>query len=219
MKIAIIDYGSGNLHSVQHSVAFAAAQHPGADVKTVSDADALMGCDYIILPGVGHFADCWSGLNKIDGMTGALEEMVLARARPFLGICVGMQLLADHGHEGGQATPGLGWIRGQVRHFSDAFGKTGTTPLKVPHMGWNQLTVHERNHPVSAALEEQVHMYFVHSYVFETEDKAHIFASCDYGVQVPALIGRDNLLGTQFHPEKSQRAGQQLLDAFLSWQP
>jgi glutamine amidotransferase len=179
----------------------------------------LQACDYIIVPGVGHFADCWTGLSAIDGMVEALGEAVLEKGKPFLGICVGMQLLANEGHEGGNTTPGLGWISGKVRHFADCLDGGDMGELKIPHMGWNDLQIKTSGHPVAAALPAAVQMYFVHSYVFDEIDTEHILAITDYGLPVPALIGRDNIVGTQFHPEKSQHAGQAMLDAFLSWQP
>lgn len=219
MKIGIIDYGSGNLHSVHHSVAHAAAMKTDMKVQTLSDTENLKNCDYIIVPGVGHFADCWAGLSEIDGMVEALREAVLEKAKPFLGICVGMQLLADEGHEGGNITPGLGWISGKVRHFSDCLDSASHPHLKIPHMGWNQLRLTQGDHPICASLPAQVQMYFVHSYVFDDLGASHILAVADYGMPVPALIGRDNIIGTQFHPEKSQQAGQAMLDAFLSWRP
>ena len=219
MKIGIIDYGSGNLHSVHHSVAHAAARKTDMQVQTLSDTENLKNCDYIIVPGVGHFADCWAGLSAIDGMVEALREAVLEKAKPFLGICVGMQLLADEGHEGGNITPGLGWISGKVRHFSDCLNIASHPHLKIPHMGWNQLRLTQSEHKIFASLPAQTQMYFVHSYVFDELPASNILAVADYGLSVPALIGRDNIIGTQFHPEKSQQAGQAMLDAFLSWRP
>ena len=219
MKIGIIDYGSGNLHSVHHSVAHAASKKTDMQVETLSDTHSLQACDYIIVPGVGHFADCWAGLLAIEGMVEALGEAVLEKGKPFLGICVGMQLLANEGHEGGNITPGLGWISGKVRHFADCLDGGDMGRLKIPHMGWNDLQIKTSGHPVAAALPAAVQMYFVHSYVFDEIDTEHILAISDYGLPVPALIGRDNIVGTQFHPEKSQHAGQAMLDAFLSWQP
>ena len=219
MKIGIIDYGSGNLHSVHHSVAHTASKKTDMQVETLSDTHSLQACDYIIVPGVGHFADCWAGLAEIDGMVEALGEAVLEKGKPFLGICVGMQLLANEGHEGGNITPGLGWISGKVRHFADCLDGGDMGRLKIPHMGWNDLQIKTSGHPVAAALPAAVQMYFVHSYVFDEIDTKHILAITNYGLPVPALIGRDNIVGTQFHPEKSQHAGQAMLDAFLSWQP
>ena len=188
-------------------------------VKTLSDTHSLQACDYIIVPGVGHFADCWAGLSAIDGMVEALGEAVLEKGKPFLGICVGMQLLANEGHEGGNITPGLGWISGKVRHFADCLDEGDMGGLKIPHMGWNDLQIKTSGHPVAAALPAAVQMYFVHSYVFDEIDTEHVLAVTDYGLPVPALIGRNNIVGTQFHPEKSQHAGQAMLDAFLSWRP
>lgn len=219
MKIGIIDYGSGNLHSVHHSVAHAAAHKAGMQVTTLSDTDSLQKCDYIILPGVGHFADCWAGLSAIDGMIEALRQAVLVEGKPFLGICVGMQLLADEGHEGPIPTAGLGWISGKVRHFNDCLESQDKSELKIPHMGWNPLQVKKPDHPICSGITNDMQMYFVHSYVFDEIAESNILATAEYGISVPALIARDNLVGTQFHPEKSQKAGQAVLDAFLSWRP
>jgi len=219
MKIGIIDCDSGNLHSVQNSVAFAAQQmRSSAQINLVCKADDLPLCDYIILPGVGHFAACRAGLYQIDGIDEALHEAVINKAKPFLGICVGMQLLADEGYEGGKKIPGLGWIKGAVCHFTDCDKKI-SNKLKIPHIGWNELQIRDKTHPLCAELIAMIQMYFVHSYVFNCEAEANILATTDYGFDFPSLIGRDNIVGCQFHPEKSQQAGQNLLQAFLKWKP
>ncbi len=218
MKLGIIDYGSGNLHSVEHALV-----HASNDVRSpclierIASADALRGCDQIVLPGVGHFADCRDGLHAVDGMVDALYETAITYARPFLGICVGMQLLADEGHEG-QVTPGLGWIGGSVRALSRTSSQKGKPDLKIPHMGWNTLCVN-KPHPVLSGLDNATQVYFVHSYFFDVVALDMVIATTDYGMEVPAVVGRDNLFGTQFHPEKSQVAGQQILRQFLSWRP
>lgn len=220
MKIGIIDYGSGNLHSVHHSVEHAASQlKPKIEIERISTSDAISSCDHIILPGVGHYADCRAGLVDIDGMMEALTEAVQRRAVPFLGICVGMQLLADEGHEGGVITPGLGWIGGRVRHFEDCLEEPSHTALKIPHTGWNHLQITKSDHPVCSRLAEGIQMYFVHSYLFEPSDSEDIVATTQYGAVFPVMVGRDNIIATQFHPEKSQRAGQAFLQAYLSWAP
>ncbi len=218
MKLGIIDYGSGNLHSVEHALVHAAAEIKGASsVERVTTAAELGMCDQIVLPGVGHFADCRNGLMAVDGMVEALRDAVMIRGRPFLGICVGMQLLADEGYEG-QVTEGLGWIAGHVRPLPRTSQLDGAPDLKIPHMGWNTLHV-KTEHPVLAGLDEAAQVYFVHSYFFETTSPDMVIATTDYGIAVPAAVGRDNLLGTQFHPEKSQQVGQQILRQFLSWRP
>jgi glutamine amidotransferase len=168
--------------------------------------------DYVVLPGVGAFADCMRGLSSVPGMLDAMAEAVLRRGVPFLGICVGMQLMAERGHEHGLAQ-GLGWIPG------DAVPLTPQNPaLKVPHMGWNDLTI-LRDHPVLAGLPDPVHGYFVHSYHVQCANPDHRLAVVDYGGDVTASVGRDNLIGTQFHPEKSQAAGLRLIANFLGWRP
>ena len=149
-------------------------------------------------------------------MVEALREAVLEKAKPFLGICVGMQLLADEGHEGGNITPGLGWIPGKVRHFSDCLDSASHPHLKIPHMGWNQLRLTRGDHNICASLPEQVQMYFVHSYIFQPSDSTHSLAFSEYGQAFTAVVGRGSCFGVQFHPEKSQRLGRTLLSNFLS---
>ena len=218
MKLGIIDYGSGNLHSVEHALVHAAADLKGiSSIERITTADALTRCDQIVLPGVGHFADCRNGLLAVDGMVDVLHDAVMVRGLPFLGICVGMQLLADEGYEG-QVTKGFGWIAGCVRPLSRSSPPDSAPELKIPHMGWN--TLHEKiEHPVLAGLDKAAQAYFVHSYFFETASPNMVIATTDYGTDIPAVVGRDNILGTQFHPEKSQQVGQQILRQFLLWRP
>lgn len=220
MKIGIIDYGSGNLHSVHNAVRHAATSVcPDDEIERVTTARQLLSCDRIILPGVGHFADCYAGLSGVDGMVDTLTELVDEKARPFLGICVGMQLLADTGSEGGQTLAGLGWIPGQVTHLAQVAEMGAQPQLKIPHMGWNHLHLHQTEHPVLAELPPQTQVYFVHSYLFQLAQPSDCLASTSYGVDIPAVIGRGNILATQFHPEKSQQAGQTFLQGFLRWRP
>ena len=221
MKIGIIDYGSGNLHSVRNAVRHAASTVcPDDQIEQITTASDLALCDRIILPGVGHFADCYNGLSGIEGMVETLTELVQEKARPFLGICVGMQLMADVGYEGGVATSGLGWISGNVTHIGRVMDKAGTPAgLKIPHMGWNHLHQHQPEHPVLAELPAQAQVYFVHSFMFQLAHSSDCLASASYGVDIPAVIGRDTVLATQFHPEKSQQAGQAFLAGFLRWRP
>jgi glutamine amidotransferase len=211
-RLAIIDYGSGNVRSVRRALE-AAAQ--GADISLevdlTDDADRIRRADRIVLPGVGHFADCAAGLAARRGVTEALVEAVFRKGVPFLGVCVGMQLMADVGREDVE-TRGLGWIPGVVERIRPKGG------LPVPHMGWNVLTDIKR-HPVLAGLGPEPHVYFVHSYALIPEKRDHAAAWCDYGGAFVAAVARDNLFGTQFHPEKSQQAGQRLLANFLSWKP
>ncbi len=210
-RVTIIDYGSGNLRS-----AAKALERAGALVEVSDRPEALARADRIVLPGVGAFAECMRALSALDGMIEALNEQVIRLARPFLGICVGMQLMADDGQEHG-TTPGLGWIAGSVVPIE---GRSGDgAPLKVPHMGWNDLALPAPAHPLFHGLSSGADVYFVHSYHVAPEDPRTILASVDYGSTIPAAIGRDNLVGTQFHPEKSQTLGLKILANFLEWRP
>lgn len=211
--VALIDYGSGNLRSAEKALA-RAAREGGLphEIVVTADPEAVAHAERIVLPGVGAFADCMSGLSAIDGMIAALNESVIARGRPFLGICVGMQLMADVGREFGDH-PGLGWIEGEVVRLAPS-----DLALKIPHMGWNELNV-ARAHSLLADCKPGAHVYFVHSFEFRAKNPAHVLATVEYGGAVTAMIGRDNLAGTQFHPEKSQAVGLALLRNFLMWKP
>jgi len=215
MTIALIDYGSGNLRSAAKAFERVVRELGRTDaVRVTSDPETVAAADRVVLPGVGAFADCRAGIAAIDGMMDALNEAVIARAQPFLGICVGMQLMATTGYEFGE-TPGFGWISGAVKALDPA-DKT----LKIPHMGWNELFwVGYREHPVLKDLANGQHAYFVHSYQFVPEISEHLLAVTDYGGPVTAAVGRDNLVGTQFHPEKSQAVGLKLIQNFLEWMP
>ncbi|UVO51570.1 imidazole glycerol phosphate synthase subunit HisH [Sphingomonas sp. SUN019] len=199
--LALIDYGAGNLHSVENALRAAGC----ADLRVTADPDVVAKAERIMLPGVGAFGACASALRSVDGMVAALNRRVRDEGAPFLGICVGMQLMADAGEEMGTHA-GLGWISGRVR-LIDAAG----TDAKVPHMGWNDV-VPAAHHP----LIERGEAYFLHSYAFEGAD---VIATTDHAGPVTAAIGRDNLIGVQFHPEKSQRYGLALLERFLTWRP
>ena len=211
MRVAIVDYGSGNLHSVMQSLQ-AAADKACLEVEfTLTDHVDIVGqADRIVLPGVGAFADCAKGLRAIDGMEAMLNDRVLHGATPFLGICVGMQLMADRGREEGD-TPGLGWINGVVEHIQ-------APGLKIPHMGWNSLDLY-RPHPIFDGVDNGHAVYFVHGYHMKTEKPEHNLATVEYGGRLVAAIGRDNMVGMQFHPEKSQDIGQRLLMNWLNWKP
>ncbi|MEO0884258.1 MAG: imidazole glycerol phosphate synthase subunit HisH [Pseudomonadota bacterium] len=210
--IALIDYGSGNLHSAGRALRVAANNAKKTrEIRITSDPEVLRHVDRIVLPGVGHFADCMEKLSARDGLIESLTEEVLEKGKPFLGICVGMQLLADLGREDGD-TKGLGWIPGTV----DRISPSGNRP--VPHMGWNELEI-AAPHPILEGLGPEPHVYFVHSYAIQTEDASHTLVSTDYGGSITAAIGRDNIFGTQFHPEKSQATGLKLLSNFVLWQP
>ena len=214
MNVVVIDYGSGNLRSVAKALERAATTGgTAADVCVTGSADRVRRADRIVLPGVGAFGDCLAGLDNLPGMHDALSEAVLEKARPFLGVCVGMQLLADRGLEHGEHE-GLGWIQGDVIPLS---GVDNT--LKIPHMGWNELLIAADGHPVLAGLASGAHAYFVHSFAFRCASDDALLASVDYGDRLAAIVGRDNIVGTQFHPEKSQETGLRLLDNFLCWRP
>lgn len=210
MNTVIIDYGSGNLRSAEKSTV-RAAQDLDMEVRVTSSPDEVRVADRIILPGVGAFADCMSGLSALDGMRDALQEKVIKDGTPFLGICVGMQLLADAGLEHG-STEGLSWIGGTVEEIEAG-------DLKVPHMGWNDLVIDQADHPVFSGINTGDHTYFVHSYHFKVADSKNSLAHVDYGGYISAVIGRDNIVGTQFHPEKSQSIGLRLIENFLKWSP
>ncbi len=213
MKVAIIDYGSGNLRSAAKAFERAARDSArDAAIEVTGDAAALKNASHIVLPGVGAFADCRAGLKRLPGLWEALDEAVTRQGKPFLGICVGMQLMARVGREHGMHQ-GFGWIDGEVIHLqpSDA-------SLKVPHMGWNDLKIAAPNHPVLRGIASGEHAYFVHSYHLAMTTGSAALANVDYGGSVTAIVGRDNMVGTQFHPEKSQALGLKLIANFLAWQ-
>ena len=210
-SVAIIDYGSGNLRSAAKAFEHVAAGAHG--IHVTSDPSVVARADRIVLPGQGAFGDCRTGLLAVGGMLEALTEAVRDRGRPFLGVCVGMQLMATRGLEHGE-TPGFDWIAGDVVPIDTQGGK-----LKVPHMGWNELNLHAPSHPVFAGIGAQPHAYFVHSFYFSTTDRQDCLATVEYGKPLSAIVGRGNVLGTQFHPEKSQEAGLKLIENFLAWHP
>lgn len=203
-RIALVDYGAGNLKSVENALRTAGA----AEVDVTSDPALVRAADRVVLPGVGAFGACMAALSAVPGMIEAMAESALVRGRPFLGICVGMQLLAERGEEHG-VHPGLGWIGGSVRMLAPA-----DPALKVPHMGWNDVRP-ARPHPLIVAGEA----YFLHSYAFDVADPAQLLAATDHGGPVTAAVGRDNIVGVQFHPEKSQAYGLAFLSRFLEWRP
>ena len=218
MRVSIVDYGSGNLRSVAKAVTAAVAASPSApkaQVITTSDSDQVAKSDYLVLPGVGAFADCWAGLAAIDGMQEAIAST--AAQRPFLGICVGMQLMAEYGLEGGVKTPGFGWVTGCVAPITPQPPK-----IRVPHMGWNTLAL-TQPHPVFSGLAkktaDEAWVYFLHGYHMTDTDAGEIIATTDYGTPIVAAVARDTRIGVQFHPEKSQALGQTLLANWLAWRP
>ena len=216
MHVAIIDYGSGNLHSA--AKAFERVAREGGSplrVKVTAEPEEVLGAERIVLPGVGAFADCRQGLVNIPGMIEALEESVRQRGRPFLGICVGLQLMAERGLEHG-LTPGLGWIAGEVRAIEPR-----DASLKIPHMGWNTLDI-ARTHALFEGIPTGatgLNAYFVHSYHLVPSGSETLVATTDYGGPITAFVAKDNMAGSQFHPEKSQKLGLALIANFLRWKP
>jgi imidazole glycerol-phosphate synthase subunit HisH len=216
MRVAIIDYGSGNLRSATKAFQRAAREAGiAAEIDLTADAGRVRSADRIVLPGVGAYADCRAGLVAVEGMDEAIEEVAIAKGRPFLGICVGMQLMSERGLEK-TVTQGFGWISGDVKEITPA-----DPALKIPQIGWN--TIHVKHaHPLFDGIatgESGLHAYFVHSYHLDATDPAQVLAVTDYGGPVTAAVARDNLAGTQFHPEKSQALGLALIANFLRWRP
>ncbi len=216
MTVAIVDYGSGNLHSAAKAFERAARECAREQpIVVTSDPDVVARADRIVLPGVGAFADCRRGLDSVSGMVAALEESVRKRGRPFFGICVGMQLMAERGREY-EVTDGLGWIAGEVDRIAPS-----DASLKIPHMGWNTLDpcmTHKLLDGIAIG-PQGLHAYFVHSYHLKAKDRSDIVAQADYGGPVTAMVAHDNWAGAQFHPEKSQRLGLKLIANFLQWAP
>lgn len=209
MRVALVDYDSGNLHSAEKAFQLM-GRDAGADVIVTSDPEVAARADRIVLPGDGAFPACRTALGEVDGMAEAIQDAVITRGVPFMGICVGMQMLATTGHEY-RETPGLNWIGGEIRAIA-------APNLKVPHMGWNDLVI-DHPHPVLEGIATGDHAYFVHSWQFQVTDPAHLLAHVEYGGPVTAVVGRDNIIGTQFHPEKSQQIGLRLIANFLRWNP
>ena len=212
MRTVLIDYDSGNLHSAEKAFQRMASETGAGEVVVSSRPEDVVRADRIVLPGDGAFPACRAALDRVSGMGEAIAEAVTGRGVPFLGICIGMQMLATRGLEY-RETPGFGWIGGEVVHIDPADRR-----LKVPHMGWNDLVI-DRPHPVLEGIATGDHAYFVHSYHFRVADPAHRLAHCDYAGDITAIVGRDNIVGAQFHPEKSQTAGLRLIANFLGWAP
>ncbi|TYB82961.1 imidazole glycerol phosphate synthase subunit HisH [Maritimibacter fusiformis] len=212
MLTALIDYESGNLHSAEKAFQRMAREVGAGEVVVTSDPEVVARADRIVLPGDGAFPSCRAALFDHRGIYEAMDEAVNVRGRPFFGICIGMQMLADLGREYSD-TPGFGWIGGEVVPIAP-----DDPSLKVPHMGWNDLVI-DHAHPVLAGIETGEHAYFVHSYHFQVADPAHRLAHCDYGGEITAIVGKGSIFGTQFHPEKSQAAGLAIIANFLRWAP
>ncbi len=212
MTTALVDYDSGNLHSAQKAFELMAAEVNAGPVIVTSDPDIVAKADRIVLPGDGAFPHCRNELFRRTGLAEAIIESVQTRAVPFFGICVGMQMLATTGHEY-EVTAGFGWIPGSISKIAPA-----DPGLKIPHMGWNDLIV-DMPHPVLAGIKTGEHAYFVHSYAMTVQNPVHRLAHVDYAGAITAIVGRDNIIGTQFHPEKSQSAGLRMIANFLRWAP
>ncbi len=211
MITAIADYNSGNLRSAQKSFQRMAAEIGSGEIIVTADPDVMRRADRIVLPGVGAFADCRRELGAVDGLFGAIEEQVKA-GKPFMGICVGMQMMASIGLEHGRHA-GFGWIPGEVVKL-----QPDDPCLKIPHMGWNELS-QTPDHPVFEGISKGDHVYFVHSYHLKPENPSDLLATVEYGEQITAAVGHDNIIGTQFHPEKSQATGLRFIRNFLQWRP
>ena len=216
MSVAIIDYGSGNLHSARKAFERAAREAGlSREVRVTARPEEVLGADHVVLPGVGAFADCRRGLDGVSGMVEALDEAVRQKGKPFLGICVGAQLMATRGLEH-EVVAGLNWIAGDVAPI-----KPRDSGLKIPHMGWNTLDL-RRSHPLLEGVKtgpNGLHAYFVHSFQLYADDAGDVVATADYGGPVTAIVARSNIVGTQFHPEKSQTLGLKLIANFLKWRP
>ena len=212
MLTVLVDYDSGNLHSAEKAFQRMAQETGAGDILVTSRPEDVARADRIVLPGDGAFPACRAALGHYGGLFEAIEEAVLTRARPFLGICVGMQMLATTGREY-RDTPGFGWIAGEVVRITPS-----DPALKVPHMGWNDLVI-DHPHPVLDGISTGDHAYFVHSYHVRVANPTHRLAHCDYGGDITAIVGQGNVIGTQFHPEKSQAAGLRLIANFLQWKP
>ena len=208
MNLVIIDYGSGNLRSA--SKALERVKSSGSTVCVTKDPDVVASADYLILPGVGAFPDCKKGITALPGMIDAIAENVVSKGRPFMGICVGMQLMSAIGHEY-ETTSGFGWLPGEVVKIE--------TELKLPHMGWNELSIKSLEHPVFKNVDQGAFFYFVHSFHMQLKEEKFVLATADYGDSIAAVVGKDNMIGTQFHPEKSQKMGLLMLENFLNWRP
>ena len=212
MTTALVDYDSGNLHSAQKAFERMAAEVGSGPIVVTSDPEVVAQADRIVLPGDGAFPHCRSALFAYSGLAEAITEAVMRKARPFMGICVGMQMMATKGFEY-EETDGFGWVDGEIRKIAPA-----DPSLKVPHMGWNDLVI-DNPHPVFDGLSTGDHAYFVHSYAMQVANPTERLAHVDYAGDVTAVIGRDNMIGTQFHPEKSQSAGLRMIANFLRWAP
>jgi imidazole glycerol-phosphate synthase subunit HisH len=220
MTVAIIDYGSANLHSAAKAFERAARESGfRGNVIVTSEADRVAAAERVVLPGVGAFADCRRGLHAVPGMVDALTDAVIKKGKPFLGICVGMQLMAERGLENGEHA-GLGWLQGNVVALTpEGSGSPANTGWRIPLMGWNDLQIEAPHHPMLAGINGGEDVYCVHSYHMQCHSPDNVLATYSYGQAVTAMVGRDNMVGTQFHPEKSQDVGLRFISNFLAWKP
>ncbi len=219
MKLVIIDYGSGNLKSVENAFKNSIKESSlNFNIEVSGELNSIINSDLIVLPGVGSFPDCKKGLKKINGLIDVLFDQVIIKYKPFLGICVGMQLMAEYSLEKVN-TKGFGWFNGSIEKINN----TGTDYLgknyKIPHMGWNNLEISEDKHSILHNITDKEQFYFVHSYYLNTKEKSNIYASTQYSHEIPAVIAKDNYVGVQFHPEKSSYSGQKLISNWLKWKP
>ncbi len=209
MKIAIIDYGSGNIESVANAFNLVKGKN---EIIVSNKPFEIRAANYLILPGVGAFADCIEGLKAIEGLLPELRKQVLVEKKPFLGICVGMQVLASVGYENGECQ-GLGFVNGKVEKIAAKEG------LKIPHMGWNEIIIKPNKHPVLKNISNDEHFYFANSYHFICQNENNVLAQVEYGTKLNAIVAKENIFGVQFHPEKSAESGLRLLKNFLNWRP
>ena len=219
MNIVIIDYGSGNLRSVVNAF-LESIKNNNLNYKLLltNDIKIINSADYIVLPGVGAFKDCMDRLSQIDDLIKVLEYKVLSEKKPFLGICVGMQMLAEHGLEK-KKSKGLGWLKGIVEEIKIDTKDYLDRNFKIPHMGWNNLKVEFDKHPVLKNIDDNDQFYFIHSFYFKSLLKTDIIATTNYGIDIPSVIGKENFMGVQFHPEKSSISGQKIITNWLNWKP
>ena len=217
MKLAIIDYGSGNLKSVENAFINSIKDNNlNFKIEVTNKLDSIIDSDFIVLPGVGSFPDCKKGLQKNDGLIEVLIDQVILKHKPFLGICVGMQLMAENSLEKVN-TSGFGWFKGSVEKINTPGKNYLGRDFKIPHMGWNNLEINKERHPILKNISEKEQFYFVHSYYLNTDEKSEVYANTYYSHKIPAVIARDNYVGVQFHPEKSSYSGQKLISNWLNW--
>ena len=217
MKIVIIDYGSGNLKSVENAFKLSINDNNlKFDVFVTDNLNVIKNSDYIVLPGVGSYPDCKTGLLKIEGLIELLKDQVINKFKPFLGICIGMQLMAEYGFEK-KKTKGLGWIKGNIEKINPLRNNKLVNNFKIPHMGWNNLKIYQKAHPLLKNISDHDQFYFVHSYYLNTLEKIQVIADTFHSQKIPAIVGKDNFIGMQFHPEKSSKSGQKIITNWLKW--